>query len=46
MSQDEVTTKMEEFGRTPAYKSDLTEDEIEKAIEEIRMAIDKYNPKK
>jgi len=46
MSQDEITTKMEEFGRNPAYKSDLTEDEIEKAIEEIRNAIDKYNPKK
>ncbi|MBS1159515.1 MAG: Protein phosphatase 2C-like protein [Proteobacteria bacterium] len=46
MTQGEVTTRMEEFGRNPAYKSDLTEDEIEKAIEEIRTAIDKYNPKK
>lgn len=46
MAQDEVTTRLEEFGRNPAYKSDLTDDEIEKAIEEIRNAIDKYNPKK
>ncbi len=46
MTQDEVTTRLEEFGRNPAYKSDLSEDEIEKAIEEIRNAIDKYNPKK
>jgi len=46
MSQDEITTRLEEFGRNPAYKSDLSEDEIEKAIEEIRNAIDKYNPKK
>lgn len=46
MTQDEVTTRLEEFGRNPAYKSDLSEDEIEKAIEEIRSAIDKYNPKK
>jgi len=46
MSQDEVTTRLEEFGRNPAYKSDLSEDEIEKAIDEIRATIDKYNPKK
>lgn len=46
MAQDEVTTRLEEFGRAPSYKSDLSEDEIEKAIEEIRAAIDKYNPKK
>ncbi len=46
MTQDEVTTRLEEFGRNPAYKSELSEDEIEKAIEEIRSAIDKYNPKK
>ena len=46
MSQDEVTTRLEEFGRNPAYKSELTEDEIEQAIEEIRTAIDKFNPKK
>lgn len=46
MSQDEVTTRLEEFGRNPAYKSELSDDEIEKAIDEIRAAIDKYNPKK
>jgi serine/threonine protein phosphatase PrpC len=46
MTQDEVTTRLEEFGRNPSYKSDLSEDEIEKAIDEIRAAIDKYNPKK
>lgn len=46
MTQDEVTTRLEEFGRNPAYKSDLSDDEIEKAINEIRAAIDKYNPKK
>ena len=46
MPADEVTTKLDEFGRNPSYKSDLSEDEIEAAIEEIRSAIDKYNPKK
>lgn len=46
MTHDEVTTRLEEFGRNPAYKSDLSDDEIEKAINEIRSAIDKYNPKK
>ena len=44
MSQDEVTTRLDEFGRNPSYKSDLSDDEIEKAIDEIRSAIDKYNP--
>lgn len=46
MTQDEVTTRLEEFGRNPAYKSELSEDEIEKAINEIRSTIDKFNPKK
>ena len=46
MSQDEVTTRLDEFGRNPTYRSDLSEDEIERAIDEIRAAIDKYNPKK
>lgn len=46
MAPDEVTTRMDEFGRSAAYKTDLSEDEIEKAIEEIRLAIDKYTPKK
>lgn len=46
MTQDEVTTRLDEFGRNPSYKSDLSDDEIELAIEEIRAAIDKYTPKK
>ncbi len=46
MSENEVTTRLDEFGRNPAYKSDLSDDEIERAIEEIRAAIDKYTPKK
>ena len=46
MTQDEVTTRLEEFGRNPAYKSELSDDEIEKAIDEIHSAIEKYNPKK
>ena len=44
MAMHEVTTRLEEFGRNPAYKSDLTDEEIERAIEEIRSAIDKYAP--
>ena len=40
----EVTTKLDEFGRNPAYKMDLSDDEIEKAIQEIRATIDKYTP--
>ncbi len=46
MPVGEVTTKLDEFGRNPTYKSDLSDDEIEAAIEEIRAAIDKFNPKK
>jgi serine/threonine protein phosphatase PrpC len=46
MGMNEVTTKLDEFGRSPAYKTDLSDDEIERAIEEIRSAIDKYNPHK
>jgi serine/threonine protein phosphatase PrpC len=46
MSVDEVTTRLDEFGRNPAYKSDLTDAEIEAAIEEIRATIEKFNPKK
>ncbi len=46
MALNEVTTRLDEFGRNPAYKTDLTEDEIERAIEEIRATIDKYSPKK
>jgi serine/threonine protein phosphatase PrpC len=46
MALNEVTTRLEEFGRNPAYKSDLSDEEIEKAIEEIRNTIDKYTPNK
>jgi len=46
MALNEVTTRLEEFGRNPAYKSDLSDDEIERAIEEIRSTIEKYTPNK
>ena len=46
MRHNEVATHMEEFGRDPAHPTDLSEDEIEKAIEEIRATIDKFNPRK
>jgi len=46
MGLKEVTTRLEEFGRNPAYKSDLSDEEIERAIEEIRSTIDKYTPNK
>jgi serine/threonine protein phosphatase PrpC len=42
MSRDEITTRLDEFGRNPNYKSDLSDAEIERAIAEIRAAIDKY----
>jgi len=42
MPRDTVTTKLEEFGRNPSVKTELTEDEIELAIEEIRSTIQKY----
>ena len=41
-----IRTRIDEFGRNPGSKIDLSDDEIEKAIEEIRSAIEKYNPKK
>lgn len=43
MSRDTVTTKLDAFGRNPNYKSELSEDEIERAIEEIRSTIQKYS---
>lgn len=46
MADGEVTTRLDEFGRNPAYKLDLSDDEIEKAIEEIRSTIDKYSARK
>ena len=38
-----VTTHLDEFGRNPKYKSELTDDEIERAIQEIRSTIQKYS---
>ncbi len=46
MAKNEVTTRLDQFGRNPAYKSDLSDEEIERAIEEIRSAIEKYAPNK
>jgi serine/threonine protein phosphatase PrpC len=43
MSHDTINTRLDEFGRNPNYKSELTEDEIERAIEEIRLTIQKYS---
>lgn len=43
MSRDTVTTRLDEFGRNPKYKTELTEDEIERAIDEIRSTIQKYS---
>ncbi|WP_300456560.1 serine/threonine-protein phosphatase [Accumulibacter sp.] len=42
MPRDTVTTRLDEFGRNPDAKTELTEDEIELAIEEIRSTIQKY----
>jgi len=46
MGLGEFTTRLDEFGRNPNYKLDLSDDEIEKAIEEIRSTIEKYSPPK
>lgn len=43
MSLDMVTTRLDEFGRNANYKTELSEDEIERAIEEIRSTIQKYS---
>ena len=43
MSHDTINTKLDQFGRNPNYKSELSEDEIERAIEEIRLTIQKYS---
>jgi serine/threonine protein phosphatase PrpC len=37
-----LTTRLDAFGRNPNYKTELSEEEIERAIEEIRAAIQKY----
>ncbi len=43
MPLDTFTTRLDEFGRNPKYKSELSDDEIERAIEEIRSTIQKYS---
>jgi serine/threonine protein phosphatase PrpC len=43
MPRDTVTTKLQEFGRQSSRKTELTEEEIELAIEEIRSTIQKYS---
>jgi len=43
MSRDTVTTRLDAFGRNPNYRTELSEDEIERAIEEIRSTIHKYS---
>ncbi|MDR3087777.1 MAG: SpoIIE family protein phosphatase [Azoarcus sp.] len=37
------TTRLDKFGRNPKYKTELSDDEIERAIEEIRSTIQKYS---
>lgn len=43
MPRDTVTTRLDAFGRNPHYKTELSDEEIEKAIEEIQSAIHKYS---
>lgn len=43
MARDTVTTKLDAFGRNPNYRTELSDDEIERAIEEIRATIQKYS---
>jgi serine/threonine protein phosphatase PrpC len=38
-----VTTRLDQFGRNPNYKTELTDEEIERAINDIRAAIQKYS---
>ncbi|MES2771542.1 MAG: protein phosphatase 2C domain-containing protein [Pseudomonadota bacterium] len=42
MSAHSFTGKLSEFGRASTRKNELSEEEIERAIEEIRMAIQKH----
>jgi len=44
LALDGVSTQFENFGKTE--RVDLTDEEIERAIEEIREAIRKHSPKK
>lgn len=43
MPRHTVTTRMNEFGRHPQRRSELTDEEIERAIDEIRSTIHKYS---
>ncbi len=43
MPIDTITTNLSAFGRNPQSKTELTDAEIEQAIEEIRSAIQKYS---
>lgn len=43
MPRDTITTRLDAFGRNPNYRTELTEDEIERAIDEIRSTIQKYS---
>ena len=43
MSRDTITTRLDAFGRNPNYRTELSEDEIERAIEEIRSTIHKFS---
>ena len=38
-----ITSHLDEFGRNPKYKTELTDEEIERAIQEIRSTIQKYS---
>ena len=38
-----VTTRLDKFGHNSKYKTELSDDEIEHAIEEIRSTIQKYS---
>jgi len=42
MAEDTITTRLDDFGRNPDYKSELSESDIERAIEEIRSTLEKY----
>lgn len=37
------TTRLDQFGRNPKYRTELTDEEIERAIDEIRSTIQKYS---
>lgn len=43
MQLGDITTHLDAFGRNPKYKTELSDEEIERAIEEIRSTIQKYS---